>query len=79
MASVLPIPDFIPTYQYKVNEYLLFKLNWPAILAGVYLAYYYMLEPVAAVSRVLQVVLHKVIDDCLRLSSCIHHRWSFHF
>lgn len=32
-----------------MNEHLQFDLNFPAIVTGVYLLYYYTLEPVAAV------------------------------
>jgi 2-hydroxy fatty acid dioxygenase len=48
-ASRIPLPAFIPRYTYVFNEHLLFEVNFPALLTGAYLAYYYALEPVAAV------------------------------
>lgn len=50
MVSTIPVPDFIPAIQYQVNDYLVFDLNWAAILTGFYVAYYFALEPFAAVS-----------------------------
>ncbi|KAF8076093.1 hypothetical protein FPV67DRAFT_1573106 [Lyophyllum atratum] len=49
LASALPVPSFIPEVHYTINEYLRFELNLAAIHAGLYLAYYFVLEPVAAV------------------------------
>ena len=46
----LPVPSFIPAYHYAINDYLALSTNWAAIMGVVYLAYYYMLEPIAAVS-----------------------------
>lgn len=49
-AANLPLPDFIPGFHYHINDYLLFESNPATITAAVYLAYYYVLEPFAAVN-----------------------------
>ncbi|KAJ7591359.1 hypothetical protein C8J56DRAFT_1003860 [Mycena floridula] len=48
LTADMPLPAAIPHYSYAVNEYLKFDLNGPTIVACFYLAYYYILEPVAA-------------------------------
>jgi hypothetical protein len=45
------MPASLPQAHYKINELLEFDLNAAAIQAGVYLAYYFALEPLAAVSH----------------------------
>jgi len=57
MASELPVPSFIPEIHYTINEYLRFDLNLAAIHAGIYLAYYFILEPVAALLYAPQMLL----------------------
>lgn len=78
LASSIPVPSFIPPINHKFNEYFTFHLNFPAIHAALYLAYYFLLEPVAAVSRPF---LNSCFTLCLilLLSSCyILRRWSSH-
>lgn len=72
MAGKFPVPDFIPPFDYRINDYLAFDVNWPAILAGVYLLYYFILEPVAAVggisqahSPILVVIEHRFLPIAL--------------
>ncbi|KAJ7068006.1 hypothetical protein C8F01DRAFT_1116529 [Mycena amicta] len=48
MAATIPVPDAVPKIHYVVNDYLVFDLNFSSITATIYLAYYYALEPVAA-------------------------------
>lgn len=57
MASELPVPSFVPEIHYTINEFLRFDLNLAAIHAGIYLAYYFALEPVAALLYVPQLLL----------------------
>ncbi|OBZ76370.1 putative endoplasmic reticulum membrane protein C16E8.02 [Grifola frondosa] len=57
MASQLPVPSFIPPVHLVLNEYLTFDLNWSAIHAGIYLLYYFLLEPTAALLYVPQMTL----------------------
>ncbi|GLB33516.1 putative DUF962-domain-containing protein [Lyophyllum shimeji] len=57
MTSELPVPSFVPEIHYQINDYLRFDLNIAALHAGVYLAYYFILEPVAALLYVPQMVL----------------------
>ena len=44
------MPSFIPAYHYVINDYMVFDTNYASLMGVVYLAYYYLLEPVAAVS-----------------------------
>lgn len=49
LASTLPTPPFFPDFHYTFNPYMSFEINWSTIVMGLYLAYYYALEPLAAV------------------------------
>ncbi|KAG6866520.1 hypothetical protein C0991_003064 [Blastosporella zonata] len=57
MASELPVPSFVPEVHHRINDYLCFDLNISAIHAGLYLAYYFILEPVAAILYAPQLAL----------------------
>jgi len=48
LVSQLPVPSLLPVVHYTLGDYFCFDLNWAAIHAGLYLAYYIILEPVAA-------------------------------
>jgi len=41
---------FVPTYHYAFNDYLVFDTNYATLIAVIYIVYYFLLEPVAAVS-----------------------------
>ena len=49
LASALPVPELFPAIHLRFNEYLAFDLNWSAVHAVVYILYYFVLEPTAAV------------------------------
>lgn len=49
LASALPVPELLPSVHVRFNEYLAFDLNWSAIHAALYILYYFVLEPTAAV------------------------------
>ena len=49
LATALPVPDFFPLVHLAFNDYLAFDLNWSAIHAALYIVYYFVLEPTAAV------------------------------
>ena len=49
MGSNIPIPSWFPDIHYKFSDNLEFQLNATAIQAALYLGYYFILEPVAAV------------------------------
>lgn len=53
MIGTIPVPDVLPAIHYQINEYLAFDLNWTAIFTAIYLTYYFILEPFAAVSILL--------------------------
>ncbi|KAF5388363.1 hypothetical protein D9615_000130 [Tricholomella constricta] len=57
LVAELPVPSFLPEVHYTINDYLHFDLNLSAIHAGSYLAYYLLLEPVAAILYMPQMVL----------------------
>jgi len=51
------VPASFPTVHYSISDYLVFDFNTPAITTAVYLAYYLILEPVAAILYTPQMVL----------------------
>jgi len=57
MASTIPMPSFIPEYHYTINAYLSADLNVSAIHAAIYMMYYLVLEPVAAILYAPQLAL----------------------
>lgn len=73
------LPEYIPKYSYHFNEYLQFDLNPAAIYGAVYLAYYYLLEPVAALLYTPQMVLSLLTatafakrPDYLPIAAAVH-------
>ncbi|KAJ7638582.1 hypothetical protein FB45DRAFT_903290 [Roridomyces roridus] len=57
MAATIPVPAFLPTVHIAFSEHLVFDLNYSAIHAALYLIYYFILEPVAALLYAPQIVL----------------------
>ena len=49
LIAQIPLPDAVPKIHYAFNEYAIFDLNPSAIWIGLYVSYYLMLDPVAAV------------------------------
>jgi len=49
LAYDLPRPTFLPQIQYNLNEYLKFEVTYGTLQGFLWLAYYYLLEPTAAV------------------------------
>lgn len=45
-------PPFVPAYRHVINDYMIFETNYATLMGTVYIAYYLLLEPVAAVSFV---------------------------
>jgi len=58
-AYVAPFhpPSFIPTYYHVINEYMVFETNYATLMAVVYLAYYLLLEPIAALLYAPQMII----------------------
>lgn len=50
MLASYPKPSVFPTYRHDYNSVLSYEFNWAVLQAGVYLAYYLLLLPSAAVS-----------------------------
>ncbi|KAI9067662.1 DUF962-domain-containing protein [Trametes sanguinea] len=48
MGSRVPVPSFFPDIHVVFSKYFAFDFNWPALWAFTTLAYYYVLEPSAA-------------------------------
>ncbi|OSC98714.1 DUF962-domain-containing protein [Trametes coccinea BRFM310] len=48
MASRLPVPSFFPDIHVVFSKHFAFDFNWPALWVFTTLAYYYVLEPTAA-------------------------------
>jgi len=57
LASAIPMPSFLPTYHYVLNEYLAFDLNLSTIHSAIYIMYYFSLEPLAALLYTPQLLL----------------------
>ncbi|EIM88171.1 DUF962-domain-containing protein [Stereum hirsutum FP-91666 SS1] len=57
LGSLLPVPSFFPDFHYVFNDYMSFEINWATIAMALYLAYYYALEPLAALIYTPQMVL----------------------
>jgi len=57
MAAQIPVPAFVPAIHHIFSKHLVFDLNYSAIHAAIYLAYYFALEPVAALLYTPQLVL----------------------
>jgi hypothetical protein len=47
----------VPAYRYAFNDYLIFDTNYATLMAAIYITYYFLLEPIAAVS-----CLHTILD-----------------
>jgi len=41
-------PPFVPAYRHVINDYMMFDTNYATLMGTVYIAYYLLLEPVAA-------------------------------
>jgi len=41
-------PSFIPAYRHVINDYMMFETNYATLIGAVYITYYLLLEPVAA-------------------------------
>jgi len=41
-------PPFVPAYRHVINNYMMFETNYATLMGTVYIAYYLLLEPVAA-------------------------------
>jgi len=48
LSTVLPTPSFIPALKYEIAPYLVFDTSSTSIITFIFLAYYYALEPTAA-------------------------------
>lgn len=42
-------PPFVPAYRHVINNYMMFETNYATLMGTVYIVYYLLLEPVAAV------------------------------
>ncbi|CAK5262606.1 unnamed protein product [Mycena citricolor] len=65
MLAQLPVPSFLPSMHYVLSKYLIFDLNYSSILAAVYLAYYYILEPTAAFLYTPQFILSTLTANAI--------------
>ncbi|CDO74546.1 hypothetical protein BN946_scf184632.g3 [Trametes cinnabarina] len=57
MSSRLPVPSFFPDIHVVFNKYFAFDFDWPALWVIANLAYYYMLEPTAALLYAPEMIL----------------------
>ena len=49
MLASYPRPSFFPTYVHDYNSILAFEFSWATVQAAIYLVYYFLLLPSAAV------------------------------
>jgi len=57
LAYDLPRPTFLPQVHYRLNDYLDFEVTYGTLQGLLWLAYYYLLEPVAALLYTPQAIL----------------------
>jgi len=50
-------PSFVPEYHHVINEYMVFETNYASLMGAVYIAYYLLLEPVAALLYAPQMII----------------------
>jgi len=48
---------FVPAYHYAFNDYLVFDTNYATLIAVIYIVYYFLLEPVAALLYTPQLIV----------------------
>jgi len=56
MGCEVPVP-FFPSFHHEFNRFLIFDFKGPAVVASLFLAYYFVLEPVAALLYAPQLAL----------------------
>jgi hypothetical protein len=49
-SAYLPTPSFFPAIHKTFTDHLAFDFNWIAISSALYMTYYFVLDPIAAVS-----------------------------
>ncbi|GBE79388.1 DUF962-domain-containing protein [Sparassis latifolia] len=64
-----PVPAFFPPIHVNINEYLAFDLNWATIHAILYIVYYFILEPTAALIYIPQMTLSLLAATSFALRS----------
>jgi len=50
-------PPFVPAYRHVINDYMMFETNYATLMGSVYIAYYLLLEPVAALLYAPQMII----------------------
>jgi uncharacterized membrane protein YGL010W len=50
------LPSFVPAYGYAFNDYLIFDTNYATLMAAIYITYYFLLEPIAALLYIPQLI-----------------------
>jgi hypothetical protein len=61
LAYDWPRPTFLPQIHYRLNDYLNFEVTYGTLQGLLWLAYYYVLEPFAAV-RLFLVTTHLILN-----------------
>jgi len=57
LLAQVPVDGFLPSAHYQINDYLSFTLNISSVFSSLMVAYYYALEPVAALLYTPQMAL----------------------
>ena len=80
MIAALPLPTSLTPVGYMFNEYLALDLNFASVMSALYLAYYYALEPLAAVSSVhLVTTAHSTLTAVITDSLLTLLSWRYRF
>lgn len=57
LITRIPPPSLLPPVKHAINNYMIFEMNAPAVTAAFYMAYYFILDPIAAFLYAPQMVL----------------------
>jgi len=69
MGCEVPVPSFLPSFHHEFNRFLIFDFKGPAVVASLFLAYYFALEPVAA-ARILSPFPPFIFSPLSNVCSC---------
>jgi 2-hydroxy fatty acid dioxygenase len=64
LAYDLGKPTFLPQVHYHLNDYLKFEVTYGTLQGLLWLAYYFILDPIAAVSLIRYAVIADLIVNC---------------
>ncbi|KAI0310440.1 hypothetical protein OF83DRAFT_1155087 [Amylostereum chailletii] len=79
LSADIPLPSIFPSFHHQFNEYFAFEINFAFLQVIAYIAYYLILEPVAAVLYMPQAILSLLTstafskrEDALVIAGFVH-------